>query len=49
MSLFSLTNQTTFNCVHPQSVRIEGEVSGLFYSGVIEMKFKNNTHLINLR
>ena len=47
MSLFSLTNQTTSTCVHPLSVKIEGEASDLFYSGVIEMKFTNETHPIS--
>ena len=45
--MFSLTNQTTSACVHPLSVKIEGEASDLFYSGVIEMKFTNETHPIS--
>ena len=47
MSLFSLTNQTTSTCVHPLSVKIEGEASDLFFSGLIEMIFTNETHLMS--
>lgn len=47
MSLFSLTDQINFNCVHPRSVRIDGEVTGLFYSGTIEMKFVNDEYPIS--
>ena len=47
MSLFSLTNQTSLNCVHPCSVRIGGEITSMFYSGIIEMKFKNDTHPVS--
>ena len=41
MSLFSLYSEQKKSYVDPQSVNIEGEVNGLFYSGSIEASFKN--------
>lgn len=44
MSLFSFYSEQKKSYVDPQSVNIEGEVNGLFYSGSIEASFKNTDH-----
>ena len=45
MSLFSCTS-TNNSIIHPNKVNIEGEVIGSFYSGKVEMIYKNDTEIL---
>ncbi|KAK8838593.1 von Willebrand factor A domain-containing protein 5A [Tritrichomonas musculus] len=41
MSLFAVFNEKGKTLIHPKKVSIEGELTGSFYSGRIEMKYRN--------